>query len=169
MIPGKAGVPGAAYIAWASNFVPFMRRRAWRREWETEVAHAWQRMNRDGEPPVLSVLRLRIPIYSCVIDALWEGTETMKMTGLLNDIRHAVRGMVVKQGILLAGMGVAVGLVAAGAMSRVMGSLLFGVSATDPVTYGTVAIALIVVALAASWIPAMRAGGVNPSNALRAE
>jgi ABC-type lipoprotein release transport system permease subunit len=66
-------------------------------------------------------------------------------------------------------MGVAVGLVAAGAMSRVMGSLLFGVSATDPVTYGTVAIALIVVALAASWIPAMRAGGVNPSNALRAD
>jgi putative ABC transport system permease protein len=126
-------------------------------------------MNRDGEPPVRSVLHLRIPIYSCVIDALWEGTETMKMTGLLNDIRHAVRGMVVKQGILLAGMGVAVGLVAAGAMSRVMGSLLFGVSATDPVTYGTVAIALIVVALAASWIPAMRAGGVNPSNALRAD
>ena len=77
--------------------------------------------------------------------------------------------MVVRQGILLAGMGVAVGLVAAGAMSRVMGSLLFGVSATDPVTYGTVAIALIVVALAASWIPAMRAAGVNPSNALRAD
>jgi putative ABC transport system permease protein len=50
-----------------------------------------------------------------------------------------------------------------------MGSLLFGVSATDPVTYGRVAIALIVVALAASWIPAMRAGGVNPSNALRAD
>ena len=77
--------------------------------------------------------------------------------------------MVVKQGMLLAGMGVAVGLVAAGAMSRVMGSLLFGVSATDPVTYATVAIALIVVALAASWIPAMRAAGVNPSNALRAD
>ena len=126
-------------------------------------------MNRDGAPPMLLVLRLRIRICSCVIDALWEGTETMKMTGLLNDIRHAVRGMVVRQGILLAGMGVAVGLVAAGAMSRVMGSLLFGVSATDPVTYGTFAIALIVVALAASWIPAMRAAGVNPSNALRAD
>ena len=126
-------------------------------------------MNRDGAPPMLLVLRLRIRICSCVIDALWEGTETMKMTGLLNDIRHAVRGMVVRQGILLAGMGVAVGLVAAGAMSRVMGSLLFGVSATDPVTYGTVAIALIVVALAASWIPAMRAAGVNPSNGLRAD
>ncbi len=45
-----------------------------------------------------------------------------------------VRGTVVKQGMLLSGMGVAVGLVVAGAMSRVMGSLLFGVSATDPVT-----------------------------------
>ena len=42
-------------------------------------------------------------------------------------------------------------------------------SGTDPVTYGSVAIALTVVALAASWIPARRAAGVDPSNALRAE
>jgi len=92
-IPGETVIPGAAYIAWASSFVPFMRRRAWRREWEAEVAHAWQRMNRDGPPPVLSMLRLRIRTYSCVIDALWEGKETMKMTGLLNDVRYAVRSL----------------------------------------------------------------------------
>ena len=50
-----------------------------------------------------------------------------------------------------------------------MASILFDVGGTDPVTYGSVAIALTVVALAASWIPARRAAGVDPSNALRAE
>ncbi len=86
-------IPGAAYIARASRLVPFMRRRPWRREWEAEVAHAWQRLNRDGPPSARSVLRLRIRIYTCVIDALWERQETMKMTGLLNDLRHAVRSL----------------------------------------------------------------------------
>jgi ABC-type lipoprotein release transport system permease subunit len=50
-----------------------------------------------------------------------------------------------------------------------MASLLYGVSATDPLTYGAVAIALLVVATAASWIPAMRAASVDPSRALRQE
>jgi putative ABC transport system permease protein len=50
-----------------------------------------------------------------------------------------------------------------------MASLLFEVSATDPITYGSVAVSLVLVSLAASWIPAMRAAGVDPSRALRAE
>jgi ABC-type lipoprotein release transport system permease subunit len=50
-----------------------------------------------------------------------------------------------------------------------MGSLLYGVSATDPVTYGGVAIALVGVAVLASWLPARRAAGVDPSRALRAD
>jgi ABC-type antimicrobial peptide transport system permease subunit len=81
----------------------------------------------------------------------------------------SVRGMVVRQGLALAGLGVVIGLVAAGALSRVMASLLFEVSATDPITYGSVAVSLVLVSLAASWIPAMRAAGVDPSRALRAE
>jgi ABC-type antimicrobial peptide transport system permease subunit len=77
--------------------------------------------------------------------------------------------MVVRQGLVLAVLGVVVGLIAAGALSGVMASLLYGVSATDPLTYGAVAIALVVVATAASWIPAMRAASVDPSRALRQE
>jgi ABC-type lipoprotein release transport system permease subunit len=52
-------------------------------------------------------------------------------------------------------------------MSRVMSSLLFGVSPLDPLTFGAVAVALMAVAALASWIPAQRAAGVDPSRALR--
>jgi ABC-type antimicrobial peptide transport system permease subunit len=110
-----------------------------------------------------------VGIYGVISYVVSQRTREIGARMALGATAPDVRGMVVKQGTLLSGMGVAVGLVAAGAMSRVMGSLLFGVSATDPLTYGTVAIALVVVALAASWIPAMRAAGVNPSNALRAD
>jgi len=80
-----------------------------------------------------------------------------------------VRGMVVRQGVALSGAGVVLGLLGAGAMSTVMKSLLFGVSATDPLTYAAVAVTLVAVAALASWIPASRAAGVDPSTALRAE
>lgn len=84
---------GARFIAWASALVPRPRRLAWRREWEAEVAYAWQRMNRDGPPSPLAVARLRLRISMCVIDALWERKETMRMTGLFNDLRFAVRSL----------------------------------------------------------------------------
>jgi ABC-type antimicrobial peptide transport system permease subunit len=80
-----------------------------------------------------------------------------------------VRRMVVRQGTAIAGIGIVLGLVAAAAMSRVMSSLLFGVSATDPVTYLGVAAALGGVAVLASWLPAHRAAGVDPAIALRNE
>jgi len=110
-----------------------------------------------------------VGIYGVISYVVSQRTREIGVRMALGATAPSVRGMVVRQGMLLAGLGVAVGLVAAGAMSRVMGSLLFGVSALDPLTYGTVAIALCVVALAASWIPAMRAASVNPSSALRAD
>jgi ABC-type lipoprotein release transport system permease subunit len=64
---------------------------------------------------------------------------------------------------------VVVGLVAALFLSRLMSSLLFGVSAVDPLTYGAISVALLCVASVASWIPARRAAGVDPSRALRSE
>jgi ABC-type lipoprotein release transport system permease subunit len=64
---------------------------------------------------------------------------------------------------------VALGLVAAIAATRVLQSLLFGVSATDPLVLGLVAAVLLVIAAAASFAPARRAAGVDPVVALRGE
>jgi ABC-type antimicrobial peptide transport system permease subunit len=73
----------------------------------------------------------------------------------------------VKQGTLLAVVGVALGLGAAAWLSRLMTTMLFGVNAMDPVTYAVVGLGLACVAVLASWIPALRAAGVDPAIALR--
>ena len=68
-----------------------------------------------------------------------------------------------------AGIGVAVGMLAAWGVSRVLASLLYGVSATDPVTFLGTALLLGGVSFVATWIPARRAAGVDPVEALRSE
>ncbi len=80
-----------------------------------------------------------------------------------------VSRMVLKQGMILAGMGVAIGLVAAVGLTRLMSSLLYGVEATDPLTFGVVAVVLSAVAMLASYVPAVRASRTDPLEALRFE
>ena len=77
--------------------------------------------------------------------------------------------LILGQGLLLAVIGVVIGIAGAFALTRVMASLLFNVSATDPMTFASVALLLTAVALLASYIPARRAMKVDPMVALRAE
>jgi ABC-type antimicrobial peptide transport system permease subunit len=77
--------------------------------------------------------------------------------------------MVVRNGMLLAAVGVALGLAAAAAVTRIMSSLLFAVSPVDPITYCAVSAGLFLAAAIASYMPAHRASTVNPIDALRAE
>ncbi len=83
--------------------------------------------------------------------------------------RGDVLKMTVKQSLKLVVMGVAIGLVAAFVLTRVMASLLFGVSATDPLTFVSIPLVLMSVAMLASYIPALRATKVDPMIALRAQ
>ena len=78
-----------------------------------------------------------------------------------------VRGMVMRQGMMVTAAGVLVGLAGAWALSRFMESILYEVSATDPVTFVSVAAVLIAVAAAATWFPAHRAARIDPATALR--
>jgi putative ABC transport system permease protein len=77
--------------------------------------------------------------------------------------------LVLRQGLTLTLIGVAAGLISAYGLTRLMASLLYGVTATDYLTFGSVSVMLIAVGLAASYVPARRATKVNPTIALRAE
>ena len=75
----------------------------------------------------------------------------------------------VRAALMLTGIGVTLGSLAAAALTQSMKSLLFGISPLDPVTYLLVPVVLIAAAALASYLPARRAAGVNPVEALRAE
>jgi len=77
--------------------------------------------------------------------------------------------MTVKQAIKLVGLGLVIGLPSAFILTRVMSTLLFGISATDPITFLGISLAVLAVALLASYIPALRATKVDPMIALRAQ
>jgi ABC-type antimicrobial peptide transport system permease subunit len=76
---------------------------------------------------------------------------------------------VVREGFVLAAAGVAIGIAGAFALTRVLSAFLFGVGATDPITFALVSVLLMAIALTASYIPSRRALKVDPIRALRAE
>jgi putative ABC transport system permease protein len=80
-----------------------------------------------------------------------------------------VQKLILKQGMLLAAIGSLFGLLVAFGGARMMKGLLYGVSASDPVTFTCVALLLLGIALLACWVPARRASRVEPMIALRAE
>jgi len=122
-----------------------------------------------GAASGIALLLGLVGIYGVISYVVTQRTREIGVRMALGATGAGVRGMVVKQGLGLTLLGVAVGLLAAGALSSVMSSVLFGVSALDPVTYGSVAAVLVAVAVMASWIPAERAASVDPSTALREE
>ena len=110
-----------------------------------------------------------VGIYGVISYVVSQRTREIGVRMALGADSRDVSRMVLRQGMILAGIGVVVGLVAAVGLTRLMSSLLYGVEATDPVTFGAVAALLVAVALVASYLPALRASRTDPLEALRFE
>jgi putative ABC transport system permease protein len=110
-----------------------------------------------------------IGIYSVISFAVSQRTREVGIRIALGAQSSQVQGMFLRQGLMLAALGVAVGLGGAVALTRVMSSLLFEVTPLDPATYAAVTAALIVAAGLASYLPSRRATRIDPIDALRAE
>jgi putative ABC transport system permease protein len=110
-----------------------------------------------------------VGIYGLMNYAVVQRTHEIGIRMALGAQRKDVLRLVLLQGAKLALAGVAIGLLGALGLTRLMRGLLYGVSATDLTTYASVAILLIIVALLASYIPAWRAMRVDPAVALRHE
>ncbi len=110
-----------------------------------------------------------VGIYGVISYVVSQRTREIGVRMALGADRRDVSRMVLRQGMILAGTGVAVGLVVAVGLTRLISSWLYGVEATDPVTFGAVAALLTAVALVGSYLPALRAARTDPLVALRFE
>ncbi|MGH9659274.1 MAG: FtsX-like permease family protein [Bryobacteraceae bacterium] len=110
-----------------------------------------------------------VGIYGVISYSVSQRTRELGIRIALGAPHRALKWMVVRQGVVLASVGVGFGIAAAGALSRLMSAMLFRISPVDPVTYAAVSSGLLAAAAAASYLPARRASTVDPTEALRAE
>ncbi len=110
-----------------------------------------------------------IGIYGVISYVVSQRTRELGVRLALGAEAGDIKSMVLRQGLVLSGIGVIIGLGAAIGLTRFMETLLYGVDPVDPVTFGTVAVSLTVVALLASYFPAHRASKVDPVVAIRFE
>ena len=122
-----------------------------------------------GAFAALALVMALIGLYAVMAVSVAQRTHELGIRVALGAQRRDVIGLVLGQGVKLVGIGIALGLVGAWALTRVLTTLLYEVKPTDPLTFLAVPVLLIVVAILACWAPARHAAEVDPLTALRQE
>jgi putative ABC transport system permease protein len=141
-------------------FEYIVSRSLWRQRLQGQVLGAFA---------ALALLLAIVGIYGVISYAVAQRTRELGVRMALGASRGHVLALVLGQGTRLALIGVAIGIVGALALSRVVASLLYGIRPTDPATFFGVPLLLTAVAMVASYVPARRATRVDPLVAMRTE
>ena len=120
-----------------------------------------------GALGILALTLASVGLYGVMAYSVTQRTREIGVRMALGADRSRVRAMVLRQAMLLVAIGLVIGVTGALAVARVVTRLLFGMSATDPTTFGGVCLVLVVVAVLASYVPAWRASRLDPLRALR--
>jgi len=136
---------------------------------EMNVADRQQQMELLGAFAGLALLLASIGLYGVLSYAVTQRSREIGLRMALGASASSVIRMIVGRGLVLTGIGLVIGLGTAWAATRAMKNLLYGVGATDPLTFAAVSAVLGFVALAACWAPAWRASRVDPVVVLREE
>ncbi len=118
---------------------------------------------------VVAALLAGIGLYGVMAYGVTRRSREIGIRLALGGHPSAIRRMILREGLRIVAAGVTIGVVAALSLSRMIAVLLFGVAPTDLATYGAITLALLVVGLVATWIPARRATRIDPMVALREE
>jgi predicted permease len=118
---------------------------------------------------LVALVMASIGVYGVAAYTIAQRTKEIGIRVALGAARHDVRRLVVSQTLWPTLIGITVGVAAAGMLTRLVASMMYGVAPLDPITFGVGAVALVSVALAATWMPARRAMRIDPLVALRYE
>jgi len=122
-----------------------------------------------GSFAALALLLAMVGVYGVISYSVSQRTQEFGIRMAIGAQRHQVLTMVMQQGIKIAGIGLAIGILSALALTRIIRSLLFDVSASDPLTFTAICGLLMLLAVVACLAPAYRATKVDPMEALRYE
>jgi putative ABC transport system permease protein len=118
---------------------------------------------------IIAAVLASVGLYGVLSTTVRQRTAEIGVRMAFGASARSVFGLVVKHGVGLSALGIVVGIVGALALTRVMSTMLVGVSASDPLTFVSIAMLFLVIAPLACWLPARRAAGLDPVTALREE